>query len=75
MNNNVMQELANMINYARRFQSPQAFMNALQRQNPQAAQQLIELSKNISNPYAYAMQRLQEQGISPQAFLQMLNQR
>ena len=74
MNNNVMQELANMINYARSFQSPQAFMNALQRQNPQAAQQLIELSKNISNPYAYAMQRLQEQGISPQAFLQMLNQ-
>lgn len=74
MNNNVMQELANMINYARTFQSPQAFMNALQRQNPQAAQQLIELSRNISNPYAYAMQRLQEQGISPQAFLQMLNQ-
>lgn len=74
MNNNVMQELANMINYARSFQSPQAFMNALQRQNPQAAQQLIELSRNISNPYAYAMQRLQEQGISPQAFLQMLNQ-
>ncbi len=73
-NNMMFQSLADSINYARTFQSPQAYMQALQRENPQAAEYLMNLSRTISNPYQYAMQRLSEQGISPQAFIQMLNQ-
>lgn len=69
-----MQQLAKNINYARQFQSPEAFMQALQRENPQYAQYLMDLSCNISNPMQYAMQRLNEQGINPQQFMQMLNQ-
>ena len=72
--NAMLQSLASSINYARSFQSPQAYMRALQRENPQAAEYLLNLSRTISNPYQYAMQCLSEQGISPQAFIQMLNQ-
>lgn len=67
-----MQELANMINYAKTFQTPQAFMQELQRQNPQMANYMMELSRNIKNPMQVAIQRLSEQAIDPQTFLSMI---
>ena len=67
-----MQELANLINYAKTFETPQAFMQELQRQNPQMANYMMELSRNIKNPMQVAIQRLSEQGIDPQTFLSMI---
>lgn len=64
--NPLIQNLAETIRFAQSFQSPAAFMQELQRQNPQMAQQLMYLSQTLQNPSLTAQQLLAQQGISPQ---------
>lgn len=64
--NPTVQNLAEIIRFAQSFQSPAAFMQELQRQNPQMAQQLMHLSQTIQNPSMAAQQMLAQQGITPQ---------
>ena len=64
--NPTLQNLAEIIRFAQSFQSPAAFMQELQRQNPQMAQQIMHLSQTIQNPSMAAQQMLAQQGITPQ---------
>lgn len=64
--NPMLQNLAETIRFARSFQSPQAFMQELQRQNPQMYQYMIQLSQTMQNPSAVAQQMMTQQGISPE---------
>ena len=71
--NSVLTGLSETIKFAQSFRSPQAFMQELQRQNPQMYQQLIQLSQQIHNPMQAATQMLAQQGISPQHLASLLN--
>ena len=64
--NPMLQGIAETIRFAQTFQSPEAFMQELQRQNPQMAQQLMHLSQTVKNPMQTAQQMLAQQGITPQ---------
>lgn len=70
--NPLLQNLAETIRFARSFQSPQAFMQELQRQNPQMYQNMIHLSQTLQNPSSVAQQMLFQQGISPQQLNSLL---
>lgn len=73
--NPMLQNIADTINFAKSFKSPQAFMQELQRQNPQMAQQLIQLSQTVNNPMMAAQQMLAQQGITPKQLSAVLGQR
>lgn len=64
--NPMLQNIAETVRFAQTFQSPQAFMQELQRQNPQMAQQIIQLSQTVRNPMLAAQQMLAQQGITPE---------
>lgn len=68
----VMQNLAQIIGFARSFSSPQAFRQELAKQNPQMAQYLNQLEQTIKNPEQQAIQMLQSQGINPAQLMSML---
>ena len=73
--NPLLESLMGTIDFARSFQSPQAFMQSLQRENPAMYQQLVQLSQQISNPMQAAVQMLQQQGIDPQMLMSKLHNR
>lgn len=67
--------LAETIRFAQTFQSPQAFMQELQRNNPQMAQQIIQLSQTVRNPMLAAQQIMAQQGITPEQLSAVLNRK
>ena len=73
--NVVLNNIAETINFAKSFQSPQAFMSELQKQNPQEAQRLAWLSRTLKNPMQAAVQALSEQGITPEQMRILLGQK
>lgn len=73
--NPMLQNIAEMVKFAQTFQSPQAFMQELQRQNPQMAQQIMQLSQTVQNPMLAAQQMLAQQGITPEQLSTVLNQK
>lgn len=70
--NPMLQNLAETIRFARSFQSPQAFMQEMQRQNPQMYQYMAQLSQTMQNPSAVAQQMMAQQGISPEQLNSLL---
>lgn len=70
--NPMIQNLAETIRFARSFQSPQAFMQEMQRQNPQMYQYMVQLSQTMQNPSAVAQQMMTQQGISPEQLNSLL---
>lgn len=73
--NPILQSIAETIRFAQTFQSPEAFMQELQKQNPQMAQQIMQLSQTVKNPMQTAQQMLAQQGITPQHLSAMLAQK
>jgi hypothetical protein len=73
--NPMLQSIAETIRFAQTFKSPEAFMQELQRQNPQMAQQLMQLSQTVKNPMQTAQQMLAQQGITPQHLSAVLTQK
>ena len=73
--NPIVQNIAETLRFARSFQSPEAFMQELQRQNPQMAQQLAQLAQTVKNPSAAAQQMLAQQGITIEQLQAALGQR
>lgn len=71
-NNAIMQNIANDLNYLRRFQSPAQFWATLERENPQAAQKLRMLEQTMRNPMQVAMQELNSRGIDLNQIMAML---
>jgi hypothetical protein len=65
--------LSETIRFAQTFRSPEAFMQELQKQNPQMYQYLLQLSQQVRNPMETAVQMLNQQGISPQHLASLLN--
>ena len=72
--NPMLQNIAETLRFAQTFKSPQAFMQELQRQNPQMAQQLMQLSQTLQNPLQTAQQMMAQQGITPQQLSSVLGQ-
>lgn len=73
--NPIAHNIAETLRFARSFQSPDAFMQELQRQNPQMAQQLAHLAQTMKNPMQVAQQMLAQQGITPQQILSQIAQK
>ncbi len=73
--NPMLQSIAETIRFAQTFKSPEAFMQELQKQNPQMAQQLMQLSQTVKNPMQTAQQMLAQQGITPQHLSAVLTQK
>lgn len=59
----IMQNMAESISYLKRFQSPQHFWQAVERENPEMAQKLRYLQGIMQNPMQSAMQIMNQQGI------------
>ena len=72
--NPMLQSIAQTVRFAQTFKSPQAFMQELQRQNPQMAQQIMQLSQTVGNPMLAAQQMLAQQGITPEQLSAILRQ-
>ena len=70
--NPALQNLADVVRFAKTFQSPAAFMNELQRQNPQMTQYLMQLSHMLKNPSWTAQQLLTQQGMPPEQIQSLL---
>lgn len=64
--NPLLMNISETVRFAQTFQSPQAFMQELQRHNPQMAQQIIQLSQTVRNPMLAAHQMMAQQGITPE---------
>ena len=71
--NPMLQNLANILQEAKRYQSPQAYLQSLEKDNPQGYQYLMALSQQIKNPMGAAIEALNKQGISPQQLMELLN--
>ncbi len=70
--NAIMQNIADNLNYLKRFRSPQEFWSTLQKENPQVFQQLQHWSQTIQNPVQYAVQALNESGINLNQVMAMM---
>ena len=73
--NPMLQNLANTLRYAQSFQSPDAFMQYLHRENPQMAQYLMYLAQTLKNPSQTALQALAQQGITPEQLQAAMGQK
>ncbi len=62
-NNQIMQNIANDLNYLKRFQSPQHFWATLEKENPEVFQKLRQLERTMQNPMQVAMYELNQRGI------------
>jgi hypothetical protein len=72
--NQIMQNLSNNLQELKKYKSPQDFLQALQRENPQGYQYLINLSQTLRDPVGTAMQELNKRGINFNQIINMLNQ-
>ena len=70
--NAIMQNIADNLNYLKRFRSPQEFWSTLQKENPQVFQQLQHLSQTIQNTVQYAAQALNQSGINLNQVMAMM---
>lgn len=68
-------QIANAIQFARTFSSPEEYMRNLQKNNPQMYQKIVEMQKTVQDPVGYANRVLAEQGINPAQIAGMLQQR
>lgn len=68
-------QIANAIQFARTFSSPEEYMKNLQKNNPQMYQKIIEMQRTVQDPVAYANRVLAERGINPAQVAEMLQQR
>lgn len=68
-------QVANAIQFARTFSSPEEYMQHLQKNNPQMYQKIVEMQKTVQDPVAYANRILAERGINPSQIASMLQQR
>ena len=67
-------QVANAIQFARSFSSPEEYMQNLQKNNPQMYQKIVEMQKTVQDPVAYANRILAERGINPAQIADMLRQ-
>ena len=68
----MIQQIQGLLSYARSFETPQAFMQELSKNNPQLAQTVAQLAQTVKNPEQCAMQMLAQQGINPQQISSLL---
>lgn len=68
-------QIADAINFARTFSSPEEYMKHLQANNPQMFQRIVEMQKTIQDPVSYANRVLSERGINPSQLAALLQQR
>lgn len=73
--NPVTAQIANAIQFARTFASPEEYMKNLQQYNPQMYQKIIDMQRSVQDPVAYANRVLAERGINPSQIVDMLQQR
>lgn len=73
--NPMMVQIADAINFARTFSSPQEYLKALQQNNPQMYQKIMELQHTVQDPMGYANRILAEQGINPNQLASMLQRK
>ena len=73
--NPMLQNIAETVRFAQTFRSPEAFMQELHRQNPQMAQQIMQLSQTVRNPMLAAQQMMVQQGITPEQLSAALGRR
>lgn len=71
--NALLNNIRETVRFAKTFQSPEAFMQELSRQNPGWAQQIYALSRSVKNPLEYAIQQISAYGLSPQQLMSALN--
>ena len=68
-------QVAEAINFARTFSSPEEYLQNLQRNNPQMFQKIMEMQKTVQDPTAYANKVLAERGIDMSQLAGLLQQR
>ena len=73
--NQALQSLADIIDFAQTFKSPDAFMQAMKRENPNMYQYLVQLNQQIKNPMQTASQMLMQNGITPEQFNALMKRR
>lgn len=68
-------QIANAIQFARTFSSPEEYMKNLQQHNPQMYQKILEMQKSVQDPMGYANRVLAQQGINPAQIADILQRR
>ena len=72
--NPALQNLADLLRFAKSFNSPAAFLQHIQRTNPEMARHLMQVSQTVKNPAAVAQQLMAQQGIPPEQIQSILGQ-
>ena len=73
--NPLVPQIANAIQFATSFGSPEEYMRHLQQNNPHMYQKIMEMQKNVQDPMGYANRILAERGINPSQIAQMLQRK
>lgn len=73
--NPLMTRIADAIQFARSFSSPEEYMKHLQQNNPQMFQKISEMQKTVQDPVSYANRILAERGIDPAQIAGMLQRK
>ena len=72
--NPALQNLADLLRFAKSFNSPAAFMQHIQKNNPEMARQLMQVAQTVKNPSVMAQQLMTQQGITPDQIRSILGQ-
>ena len=72
--NPALQNLADLLRFAKSFNSPATFMQHIQKNNPEMARQLMQVAQTVKNPSAVAQQLMAQQGITPDQIRSILGQ-
>lgn len=72
--NPTLQNLAETLRFAKSFRNPSAFIQYVQKNNPEMARQLVQVAQTIKNPSAVAQQLMAQQGITPDQIQAILGQ-
>lgn len=72
--NPALQNLADLLRFAKSFNSPAAFLQHIQRTNPEMTNRLMQVSQTVKNPSAMAQQLMAQQGITPEQIQSILGQ-
>lgn len=73
--NPMVNRIADAIQFAQTFSSPEEYMKHLQQNNPQMFQRITEMQKTVQDPMGYANRVLAEQGINPAQIAGMLQRK
>lgn len=71
-NNALMQNITNVIQFAKGQKNPQALIQQMVSHNPQAAQMLNQLQQNGQSPKDMVMSILKQRGIDPEQIMKQL---